>query len=175
MDNRDTMKLSNFFQKLVFIVSVNAAITACSTITHDQKDIKLDRFSHINTQNNKVFHKQIQLNKQELKSSNIIYFPLDKYDIPSQFFYILNIHANFLYNNPSYCIRIEGHADERGTSEYNIALGERRARSVKLYLQSKGVLSEQMLIVSYGKEKPAVLGHNEEAYSKNRRVILIYK
>ncbi|MGQ7179132.1 peptidoglycan-associated lipoprotein Pal, partial [Escherichia coli] len=83
-------------------------------------------------------------------------------------------HANFLRSNPSYKVTVEGHADERGTPEYNISLGERRANAVKMYLQGKGVSADQISIVSYGKEKPAVLGHDEAAYSKNRRAVLVY-
>ncbi|WHL25287.1 MAG: peptidoglycan-associated lipoprotein Pal [Candidatus Blochmannia vicinus] len=174
------MKLNNFFRQLTFAISISIIITACSvlpkhTTIHNQKKIELNPFAQINTKNNKVTDEKLELKIQELKSNNIIYFPLDQYDISSQFFYTLNIHANFLYNNPSYRIKIEGHADERGTPEYNIALGERRANSIKLYLQSKGILSDQIFTVSYGKEKPAVLGHNEAAYSKNRRAVLIYK
>ncbi|MGL4959463.1 MAG: OmpA family protein, partial [Plesiomonas sp.] len=74
----------------------------------------------------------------------------------------------------SYKVVVEGHADERGTPEYNIALGERRASAVKMYLQGRGVNAEQVSIVSYGKEKPAVLGHTEDAYAKNRRAVLVY-
>ena len=87
---------------------------------------------------------------------------------------MLDAHAAFLRNNPSYKVTVEGHADERGTPEYNIALGERRANAVKMYLQGKGVSADQISIVSYGKEKPAVLGHDEAAYAKNRRAVLVY-
>jgi peptidoglycan-associated lipoprotein len=66
-------------------------------------------------------------------------------------------------------IRVEGHADERGETEYNLALGDKRARSVKKYLEDLGVTSDRMEVVSYGEEKPAVVGSNEEAWSKNRR------
>lgn len=111
---------------------------------------------------------------QELKQANIVYFDFDKYDIRNEFAELLNAHASFLRANPSYNIVIEGHADERGTPEYNIALGERRANAVFMYLQGKGVSSSQLSIVSYGKEKPAVLGHDEAAYSKNRRAVLVY-
>ncbi|WP_180792269.1 OmpA family protein, partial [Vibrio parahaemolyticus] len=72
---------------------------------------------------------------------------------------MLDAHAAFLRSNPSVRVVVEGHADERGTPEYNIALGERRANAVKMYLQSKGVSGDQVSLVSYGKEKPAVLGH----------------
>ncbi|PWC19168.1 peptidoglycan-associated lipoprotein Pal [Brenneria roseae subsp. roseae] len=117
---------------------------------------------------------QARLQMQELQRNNIVYFDLDKYDIRSDFAQMLDAHAAFLRSNPSYKVTIEGHADERGTPEYNIALGERRANAVQMYLQGKGVSSDQISIVSYGKEKPAVLGHDEAAYAKNRRAVLVY-
>ena len=117
---------------------------------------------------------QARLQMQQLQQNNIVYFGLDKYDVQSDYAQMLDQHAAFLRSNPSYKVTIEGHADERGTPEYNIALGERRANAVKMYLQGKGVSADQMSIVSYGKEKPAVLGHDEAAYSKNRRAVLVY-
>ncbi|MEH0835220.1 peptidoglycan-associated lipoprotein Pal [Pectobacterium cacticida] len=117
---------------------------------------------------------QARLQVQELQRNNIVYFGLDKYDVSSEFAQMLDAHAAFLRSNPSYKVTIEGHADERGTPEYNIALGERRANAVQMYLQGKGVSSDQISIVSYGKEKPAVLGHDEAAYAKNRRAVLVY-
>ncbi len=99
---------------------------------------------------------QARLQMQQLQQNNIVYFDLDKYDIRSDFAQMLDAHANFLRSNPSYKVTVEGHADERGTPEYNISLGERRANAVKMYLQGKGVSADQISIVSYGKEKPAV-------------------
>ncbi|WP_406704276.1 peptidoglycan-associated lipoprotein Pal [Sodalis sp.] len=124
--------------------------------------------------NNASSDEQARLQMQELQRNNIVYFDLDKYDIRSEFAQMLDAHANFLRSNPSYKVTVEGHADERGTPEYNIALGERRANAVKMYLQGKGVSADQIAIVSYGKEKPAVLGHDEAAYAKNRRAVLVY-
>lgn len=117
-------------------------------------------------------HAHLQM--QQLHQNNIIYFGLDKYDVQSDYVQMLDHHVVFLRNNPSYKVTIEGHADERGTPEYNIALGERRANAIKIYLQSRGISADQIFIVSYGKEKPAVTGHDEAAYSKNRRAIVIY-
>ncbi|AKJ41929.1 Peptidoglycan-associated lipoprotein precursor [Pragia fontium] len=117
---------------------------------------------------------QARLTMQQLQSNNIVYFDYDRYDVRSDFAQMLDAHAAFLRSNPSYKVTVEGHADERGTPEYNIALGERRASAVKMYLQGKGVSGEQIAIVSYGKEKPAVLGHDEAAYAKNRRAVLVY-
>ncbi len=117
---------------------------------------------------------QARLQMQQLQQNNIVYFGLDKYDVQSDYAQMLDQHAAFLRGNPSYKVTIEGHADERGTPEYNIALGERRANAVKMYLQGKGVSADQMSIVSYGKEKPAVLGHDQAAWAKNRRAVLVY-
>lgn len=109
-----------------------------------------------------------------LQQDNTVYFDFDKYDIKSSFISTLDEHAQFLRSNNTVSVTIEGHADERGTPEYNIALGERRANAVKAYLQGRGVSANQLSIVSYGKEKPAVLGHSESAYAKNRRAIIVY-
>lgn len=127
-----------------------------------------------NGSSNLSSEEQARLQMQELQRNNIVYFGLDKYDISSDYAQLLDAHATFLRNNPSYKVTVEGHADERGTPEYNIALGERRANAVKMYLQGKGVGADQISIVSYGKEKPAVLGHDEAAYAKNRRAVLVY-
>ncbi|WP_392564415.1 peptidoglycan-associated lipoprotein Pal [Orbus wheelerorum] len=111
---------------------------------------------------------------QQLQMANTVYFDFDKYNINPEFSKVLDSHAEFLRSRPSFSVVIEGHADERGTPEYNIALGERRAAAVKAYLQGRGVSANQMSIVSYGKEKPAVLGHDAKAYEKNRRAVIVY-
>lgn len=117
---------------------------------------------------------QMRQKFEALQRDNVIYFPYDGYDIQGQYADLLDAHASYLRERPSVKVLIEGHADERGTPEYNIALGERRANAVKMYLQGKGVSADQISIVSYGKEKPAVLGHDEAAYAKNRRAVLVY-
>lgn len=105
-----------------------------------------------NGSGNMSSEEQARLQMQQLQQNNIVYFDLDKYDIRSDFAAMLDAHANFLRSNPSYKVTVEGHADERGTPEYNISLGERRANAVKMYLQGKGVSADQISIVSYGKE-----------------------
>lgn len=92
-----------------------------------------------NGSGNMSSEEQARLQMQQLQQNNIVYFDLDKYDIRSDFAAMLDAHANFLRSNPSYKVTVEGHADERGTPEYNISLGERRANAVKMYLQGKGV------------------------------------
>ncbi|PWC13715.1 peptidoglycan-associated lipoprotein Pal [Brenneria roseae subsp. americana] len=151
------------------------AVAACSSNKNAGNDqSSIDAAGSNGAFDSNASSEQARLQMQELQRNNIVYFDLDKYDIRSDFAQMLDAHAAFLRSNPSYKVTIEGHADERGTPEYNIALGERRANAVQMYLQGKGVSSDQISIVSYGKEKPAVLGHDEAAYAKNRRAVLVY-
>jgi peptidoglycan-associated lipoprotein len=98
-----------------------------------------------------------------------IHFDFDQYDIRPGDGEILKENAILLKKFPQVKIQIEGHCDERGTIEYNLALGERRAISTKNYLISLGISSDRISTISYGKEKPLDPGHNEEAWAKNRR------
>jgi peptidoglycan-associated lipoprotein len=98
-----------------------------------------------------------------------IHFDFDKYDIRPEDITILKENADLLKKYQKVKIQIEGHCDERGTSEYNLALGERRANSTKNYLMTLGVSPERISTISYGEEKPLDPGHSEEAWAKNRR------
>lgn len=98
-----------------------------------------------------------------------IYFDFDKYDIRPEYRDVLSRKAEVLNEFPEIAVRIEGHADERGTVEYNLALGERRAQAAKDYLVSLGVDPDRISTISYGEERPAVEGHDESAWSQNRR------
>jgi len=102
-----------------------------------------------------------------------IHFDFDKYNIRPGDGEILNQNAALLKKYPKIRIQVEGHCDERGTVEYNLALGERRANSAKNYLASHGVSPSRISTISYGKEKPLDPGHNEEAWAKNRRAHII--
>jgi len=102
-----------------------------------------------------------------------LYFAYDDTEMDEVATRIIIQHANFMQNNPSVNLRLEGHADERGTREYNLALGENRALSVKEVLGLYN-LDDRIIVVSYGEEDPALTGSNEEAWGKNRRVELIY-
>jgi peptidoglycan-associated lipoprotein len=97
-----------------------------------------------------------------------VYFDYDKYDIRADAQPVLSAQAAWLVRYPSVKVRIEGNADERGTREYNLALGGRRANSVKDFLVSHGVTADRIETISYGKEMPIDSGENEEAYAKNR-------
>jgi peptidoglycan-associated lipoprotein len=117
---------------------------------------------------------QLRQKYEALRQEQIIYFGFDTATIQGQYGELLRAHAEFLVKNPSVKVLIEGHADERGTPEYNIALGEHRGQAVEKYLQSLGVSASQMSVVSYGEEKPMVKTRTEAAFAKNRRAVLVY-
>jgi peptidoglycan-associated lipoprotein len=99
----------------------------------------------------------------------IAYFDYDKYNLRPDAREALEFNARLLKENPDAKVLIEGHCDERGTVEYNLALGDRRARSAKDYLSSLGIDAARMQMISYGKERPVALGHEEDSWQKNRR------
>jgi peptidoglycan-associated lipoprotein len=107
--------------------------------------------------------------------AKLIYFDYDSSAVKSEFRSVIEAHARFLQTNPTRTVTIAGHADERGGTEYNLALGQRRADALRQMLTLLGVNASQIETISYGKEKPAVRGSNEAAWSKNRRDEIIYK
>ena len=118
-----------------------------------------------------VAKKELGIEGEVLESKLLkdIHFDFDKYDIRPGDAEVLKGNAALLMKHPTVKIQIEGHCDERGTNEYNLALGERRANSAKKYLISLGMRADQISTISYGEEKPLDPGHNEEAWRKNRR------
>lgn len=108
-------------------------------------------------------------------SGRIVYFDYDSYVLRSEALPVIEAHAKFLKANPSRKVNLEGHTDERGGREYNLALGQKRAEAVRKALALQGVADAQMEAVSFGKEKPAVQGSTEEAMAKNRRVEFTYR
>ena len=105
----------------------------------------------------------------------VFYFDFDKSTVRAEAMADLEGHARYLASNPNVNVRLDGHADERGTREYNMALGERRAQALARFLQVNGVAPAQIETVSYGEEKPAVLGHDRGSWAQNRRVELRYE
>ncbi len=104
----------------------------------------------------------------------IVYFDFDKSNIKPEFLDLLTAHAKYLIANPNQKIRIEGYTDERGTWEYNIALGDRRAQSVRRFLLFQGVNPDQISTVSYGEAHAVCSEHIESCWSQNRRAVLVY-
>ncbi len=109
-----------------------------------------------------------------LLSKRIIYFDFDSSVVKDEFTAIIEAHASYIASDPSIRVTLEGHADERGTREYNLGLGERRAMAVEQFLLLLGASPSQLQTVSYGEERPLDFGHDESAWKVNRRVELVY-
>jgi peptidoglycan-associated lipoprotein len=109
-----------------------------------------------------------------LLATRIVYFEFDSSEIKGAGVELVAAHARYLAANPGTRVRLEGHTDERGSREYNIGLGERRAQAVRRALMLQGALDGQISTVSYGEERPAAPGHDEDAWAKNRRVEILY-
>ncbi|MDA8110630.1 MAG: peptidoglycan-associated lipoprotein Pal [Betaproteobacteria bacterium] len=103
-----------------------------------------------------------------------VYYAFDKYNIEPKYMPIVEAHAQYLKSHPQATVRLEGNCDERGSREYNLALGQRRADAVAKAMELLGVPSSQITTVSWGSEKPKALGHNEEAWAQNRRTDIVY-
>ncbi len=142
-----------------------------------EKEVAKIKEEEVKKAKEKEFEKSLVAKKEpgiegvvlESKLLKDIHFDFDKYDIRPGDAEILKANAALLMKQPTIKIQIEGHCDERGTIEYNLALGERRANSAKKYLISLGMSADRISTISYGKEKPLDPGHNEEAWAKNRR------
>ncbi len=122
-----------------------------------------------------VTEEQAAMAANPLLDQTVVYFGFDRSEIRPEFKDILNAHAAYLVANPQARVVLEGHCDERGTVEYNLALGERRANTVKRYLVVQGVNPSQLESVSFGEERPAVVGSDDSAWSKNRRTEINYQ
>jgi len=110
-----------------------------------------------------------------LLSNRTVYFEYDSADITGPDRPVIEAHGRYLADNPSASVTLEGHADERGSREYNLALGEGRANAVRQLMTLLGASGSQIRGVSYGEERPAVEGHDESSWSRNRRVEIIYR
>ena len=181
------MQLNKVLKGLLIALPV-LAVTACSSSddavdasaqqTTNQQQSTADQQTTDTTVVSPI-DSQSQLSEQELKELKLretqtVFFAFDNATVSGDYEEMLAAHAAYLSKDPSISVKIEGHADERGTPEYNIALGERRAEAVSKYLQALGVQADQINIMSYGEEKPLVLGQSEDAYAKNRRAVIVY-
>jgi peptidoglycan-associated lipoprotein len=106
--------------------------------------------------------------------STVIYFDFDQAELKPQYVDLLARHAERIANGANVQVRLEGHADERGSREYNVGLGERRSQTVRRILIADGVSADRLATVSFGEERPVALGHNEQSYAQNRRVEIKY-
>ena len=123
-----------------------------------------------------VTEEQVEVQAENpLLKQTLVYFGYDRSEIRPEFKDVLNAHAEYLISNPQARIVLEGNCDERGSVEYNLALGERRANTVKRYLIVQGANPRQLESVSFGEERPAVTGSNEASWAKNRRTEIKYQ
>ncbi|MGJ8694173.1 MAG: peptidoglycan-associated lipoprotein Pal [Thalassotalea sp.] len=182
------------FNKIVKALAVSLpllAISACSSTDTSEEDARIaaeqaqvaaqaqasqeaEQVKVAAAQREAEMAEQKRQAMEKLLAANIIYFEFDKSTLSADFSAILEAHAKFLNANTSRSVLVEGHADERGTPEYNIALGERRAKAVVSYLENMGVAASQITTVSYGEEKPMAKDRTEEAFATNRRAVLVY-
>jgi len=109
-----------------------------------------------------------------IQQKNVVYFEFDSSEIGQAYVPVVAAHAQYLVKFPTARVRLEGHTDERGSREYNIGLGERRAQTVRRALLAQGVAESQITTVSYGEERPAVEGSDEAAFAQNRRVEFVH-
>src|SRR5690606_22533937 len=108
-----------------------------------------------------------------LAQQRSVYFEFDSYTVPEQYRNVVEMHSNYLRGNTQQRIRIEGHADARGGSEYNLALGQRRSEAVSRMMSLLGVSSSQIEVISFGKERPRATGNTEADYAENRRADIV--
>jgi len=152
--------------KYLSLIAAVALVAACETAPKDAGNA-----SNTGTQTS-----SIRPGSQEDLVVNVgdrVFFGLDRYDLTPEARATLDRQSSWLKQYSNVTVTVEGHADERGTREYNLALGERRANSVKNYLAAAGINPQRVKVVSYGKEKPAVLGSNEAAWAQNRRGVTV--
>jgi peptidoglycan-associated lipoprotein len=116
---------------------------------------------------------ELDFNARLVNVGDRVHFELDRYDLTPEARATLREQAALLQNNPEIVVTVEGHADERGTREYNLALGERRADAVRNYLTALGVSSNRVTVISYGKERPECPGADEQCWSQNRRGVTV--
>lgn len=165
------MNLNKVLKGLLVAVPV-LTLAACSSDDAVEQTAAQQNTAPVEQGNSAADALRAQL--EALRQQNTIYFDFDKSDIREEFKSVLEAHAAFLRAQTTVSVTVEGHTDARGTPEYNVALGERRAQSVQKYLENLGVAAGQLSVVSYGEEKPVDAGNTEDAFAKNRRAVLNY-
>ncbi len=166
------------FRKIATLVVVSGftlALIGCGAGSKAANDPFADSSEGI--KNVSGFYGEHMSSEEELGLLNkkSVFFAYDSNDLTSADTRLLMVHAKYMLDHTDLKLRIAGHTDERGSREYNIALGERRALAVKRFLESKGVPASRMYTISYGKEQAVDLGSNEQAWSQNRRATLEYE
>ncbi len=157
------------------MVVIAASVAACSSVPLDESQ---GSGSGSGTSGTGTTTGQVMdpFNPQSpLAQQRSVYFEFDSYTVPEQYRRLVEMHAGYLSSNPQQNIRIEGHADARGGTEYNLALGQRRSEAVARMMTLIGVRADQIETISFGKEKPKALGNTEADYAENRRADIVYQ
>ncbi|MDH5407929.1 MAG: peptidoglycan-associated lipoprotein Pal [Gammaproteobacteria bacterium] len=158
---------------LVLVLGMVLTLGACASASKDDDDlVQVGGTEGVGSENANSM--QSLDDPSSPLSKRVIYFEFDSSTIQSDYQELISAHAAYLVENPDVSIVLEGHADERGTREYNIALGERRAKAVRQLMTLQGVTEKQLQVISFGEERPVALGHDESAWSLNRRVEILY-
>ena len=168
-------------KKLLLLVSIAAVLSGCASgVKLD--DVQVDdrsggnagQMSGVNSLNSRGLGAMQGIKQGPVGVEHIIYFDLDSYTVKGEYQSVLEAHSRYLRADRNRRVNLEGHTDERGGSEYNLALGQKRAEAVRQALNLLGVSDAQIEAVSYGKEKPASTGSTDADYAKNRRVEIRY-
>ncbi|MEX0739776.1 MAG: peptidoglycan-associated lipoprotein Pal [Pseudohongiella sp.] len=173
------MQISNIFKTAALALTI-AGLAACSS-TSDTEEMPTETnntaaadaaAAAARAEQQRLERERMEREREEQAALNttVFYFDFDVAEFQPSDRETLIVHARNLASNPSRSVRLEGHADERGTREYNLALGERRANSIRDFLIVNGASRSQLETVSYGEEQPAVRGQTEDSYRQNRRV-----
>lgn len=169
------------FKQSVLIVAVALALGACSSKKLDPAPVADSQATQPSGDTSQSSVTGVDASNADANAAgpqgvaNVIYFDFDSFVIQANDQPIVEAHARYLQNNQSRRVTLEGHTDERGGREYNLALGQKRAEAVRRSLSLLGVSDAQVEAISYGEEKPAASGYSEDAYSQNRRVEFKYQ
>jgi peptidoglycan-associated lipoprotein len=168
---------------LISLTAVALSLTACGnrdTLPDDTGASDAEVVSDAATTDSSagrgaITESPLDAEQRRLLNQLVVYFDYDEAEILPEFNALLQAHGRNLSSNPNMQVRLEGHADERGSREYNIGLGERRAQAVRRVLMLQGAGQQQLTTVSYGEERPAATGSDDESWRLNRRVELVYR
>ena len=161
--------------RVLFSVLLVAGVAACAKkAVKTQPPVDNTPTADTSSTNSDGRYKVGDLDTDSCLRQRVVYFDLDRTEIKPEFSAQISCHAEYLRQFPNARVTLEGHADERGTREYNLGLGERRGNAVQSAISSAGASGGQLNVVSYGEERPVDRGHDESAWSKNRRVEIVY-
>ncbi|MFT0850137.1 peptidoglycan-associated lipoprotein Pal [Achromobacter sp. F4_2707] len=165
--------MSSRIAKSLTLAALTVALAACSSVPLDETGTSTSGSGTGGASTGQImdpFNPQSPLAQQRS-----VYFEFDSYSIPEQYRNVVEMHSGYLRNNTQQRIRIEGHADARGGSEYNLALGQRRSEAVSRMMNLLGVSASQIEAISFGKERPRAMGNTEADYAENRRADIVYQ